>query len=249
VRIKVPLIPEGKVKDFLRDVRRSVIKTFRFPRVKQSKLGYLDRVTPVSSNWGLDRGMPVDRIFIENFISAHSSDIRGRVLEVANNDYTLKFGGDRVARSDILHDTPGNARATLVLDLANAGEAPLEKFDCIICTQTLHLIYDFHAAIESLHKMLKTYGVLLLTVPGISAAPRRGMGGYTDYWRFTSNSVNNLFETWFGEGYFDVTAFGNVYAATAFLHGLAVEELDPNKLSYVDSDYEMLIALRAVKRP
>ena len=96
--------------------------------------------------------------------------------------------------------------------------------------------------------MLKPNGVLLLTVPGISAAPRRGMGGYTDYWRFTSNSVKKLFQTWFGEGNIDVSAYGNVYAATAFLHGLAIEELDPNKLSYVDSDYEMLIALRAVKR-
>jgi hypothetical protein len=74
------------------------------------------------------------------------------------------------------------------------------------------------------------------------------MDGYTDYWRFTSNSVKKLFQSWFGEGNIDVSAYGNVYAATAFLHGLAIEELDPNKISYVDPDYEMLIAVRAVKR-
>ena len=39
-----------------------------------------------------------------------------------------------------------------------------------------------------------------------------------------------------------------VLAAAAFLFGLAVEELRPEELDYQDPDYELLIAVRAVKK-
>jgi SAM-dependent methyltransferase len=243
------LIPDGKFKDYLRYVRRAILRRRLFPSVGKVDLGDLDRSSPVSDNWGFDRGTPVDRLYIEDFIADCQTDIRGRVLEVYNNDYTSRFGGDRVSQSDILHDTPDLARATLVLDLTRTDEAPSDLFDCIICTQTLHLIYDISAAIRSLHKLLKPKGILLFTAPGISATPHRGMGGYPDFWRFTSYSVRRLFKECFDEENLDIRSYGNVYAATAFLHGLAVEELDQKRLSYFDPDYEMLISLRATKRP
>jgi len=242
------LIPEGKFKDFLRLILRALFKRKHFPAVGRVDLGSLDRVTPVSDNWGFDRGTPVDRLYIEDFISDYRDDIRGRVLEIYNDDYTSRFGGDSVSQSDILHDTPGLARATMVFDLTNTDAAPSGLFDCIICTQTLHLIYDISAAVRSSHKLLKPGGVLLCTVPGISATPHKGMGGYPDFWRFTSYSVRRLFEECFDGENLDIRRHGNVYAATAFLHGLAVEELDQEKLSYFDQDYEMLIALRVTNR-
>jgi hypothetical protein len=58
-----------------------------------------------------------------------------------------------------------------------------------------------------------------------------------------------MFKECFDEENLDIRSYGNVYAATAFLHGLAVEELDQKRLSYFDPDYEMLISLRATKRP
>jgi SAM-dependent methyltransferase len=242
------LIPEGRLKDFLRYARRAALKRRIWPRTGDIALGDLERVTPVSNNWGFDRGTPVDRIYIEEFIADCREDIRGHVLEVYNDDYTTRFGGDRVTSSDILHDEPGLGRATLVFDLVDSANAPAEMFDCIICTQTLQLIYDVHAALSSLQTMLKPEGVLLLTAPGISATPHKGMGCYSDYWRFTTASFRTLLEETFQPGDLSIKAYGNVYAATGFLHGLAAEELDRKKLSYLDQDYEMLIAARAIKR-
>ena len=43
-----------------------------------------------------------------------------------------------------------------------------------------------------------------------------------------------------------MASFGNVPATVAFLHGLAAEDLG-RKLDHQDPDYEMLIAVRAVK--
>ena len=81
-------------------------------------LGDLRRVTPIDSGFGLSRGKPVDRHYIEDFLQRHATDIRGRVVEVAENGYTRRFGGDRVECSDILHVDDSNERATLVCDLS-----------------------------------------------------------------------------------------------------------------------------------
>ena len=43
-----------KLIDFLRDVRRTLIKRTRVPSIGKVDLGSLDRVTPVSSDWGFD---------------------------------------------------------------------------------------------------------------------------------------------------------------------------------------------------
>jgi SAM-dependent methyltransferase len=211
-------------------------------------MGSLDRITPVSNNWGLDRGTPIDRHYIESFLYDCSSDIKGRVLEVANNEYTQRFGGDRVTQSDILHNAPGLKRATMVLDLASPSDAPVDLFDCIICTQTLHLIYDIQSAIRTLNKLLKPGGVLLLTAPAITPISRSDMESHGDHWRFTSPTLRRLFEESSGWSDIEIRSFGNVYAAITFLHGLAVEELDKDKLSRFDPDYEILIALQITKQ-
>src|SRR3990170_7811785 len=49
------------------------------------RFGDLRGVEPISREFGFDRGLPVDRHYIERFLSAHSSDIRGRVLEIGDN--------------------------------------------------------------------------------------------------------------------------------------------------------------------
>ena len=44
-----------------------------------------------------------------------------------------------------------------------------------------------------------------------------------------------------------VQAYGNVLIAMAFLHGLLTERLTKEELAYHDLDYEVLVAVRAVK--
>jgi len=44
-----------------------------------------------------------------------------------------------------------------------------------------------------------------------------------------------------------VTAHGNVLAATAFLQGLALEELRPADLDFNDPSYPVIVTGRAVK--
>lgn len=238
----------AKLKEILPyPIRRRLIRYTRWPPVGSLYFGSLARTSPISTHWGFDRGLPIDRYYIERFLAAHAADIRGRVLEVADNEYTRRYGGDRVTRSDILHDTAGSPRATLVADLAHADHVPSDSFDCIICTQTLQLIYDVQAAIETLHRILKPGGTLLVTVPTITQISRADMDRSGDYWRFTSAAVKRLFSDRFPGGSVSVEAHGNVLAAIAFLHGLATDELKRSELDHMDPDYEMLVTVRAVK--
>jgi glycosyltransferase involved in cell wall biosynthesis len=216
------------------------------PAVGRVDLGSLRRVTPISRDFGYDRGNPVDRTYIERFLEAHKDAVRGRVMEIGDNSYTRQFGGDRVTKSDVLHVNPGAPGATIIGDLSKAGDLPTEAFDCIILTQTLHLIYDFHTALEHVWKSLKPGGVLLATVPGISHLSFDEWGDRW-FWSFTPISARRLFGDVFGAGNAAVESHGNVLTAISHLHGIAAEELRPEELSSDDPHYPVIIAIRATR--
>lgn len=230
-----------------RDARRALVRATRIPPVGTVDLGDLRRLEPVSRSWGGDRGLPVDRYYIEQFLAANSQDIRGRVLEIGDNEYTLRFGGSRVEKSEILHAAPGNPRATYVDDLAVGRTLPDAAFDCIVCTQTLHVIPDMVASVRTLFRILKPGGVLLVTAPGISQIYRDAEGRWGDYWRLTDRSAAWLLEQAFGPGATAVEVRGNVLSATAFLQGLASGELTPEELDARDPDYQVSLGIRAIR--
>ena len=99
--------------------------------------GDLRRTTPVSALWGQERGLPLDRRYICQFLERHRDDIRGCVLEVKDAGYTRMFGAEHVLRSDVLDVDAGNPDATVVADLTNASDIPSNTYDCFILTQTL----------------------------------------------------------------------------------------------------------------
>jgi SAM-dependent methyltransferase len=217
------------------------------------RFGDLKRLSPISRDWGYDRGTPVARYYIEDFLGRHADDVRGRVLELASNDYTKRFGGARVKQSDVLAIETTNPNATMVGDLTQEATLPEAVFDCIIFTQALHYIYDPRIGIKMLHRALKPGGVLLTTVPGIG--PMGDCPGYPEkpdrwswYWIFTVAALRRLMEDQFGRNAVAAEAHGNILTATAFLYGLALEELDSADLEVDDPRFPVTIAARAIKR-
>lgn len=210
------------------------------------QFGDLRRLTPISQQFGYDRGRPIDRYYIEGFLERHKADIQGRVLEIGDNTYTQAFGGPSVTTSDVLHIVEGNPHATIVGDLTCAAHIPSDTFDCIILTQTLDLIYDVRAALRTVYRILKPGGVVLATVPGISPI---GHDEWTESlcWNFTAVSTRRLFGETFPPSNVQVEAFGNVLVATAFLYGLAVEDLHEEELDFRDRGYDLLMTVRATK--
>ena len=202
---------------------------------------------PASRLFGFDRGTPIDRHYIDAFLEANADAVHGRVLEFGDAAYTRKFGQGRVVHSDVLHATPGNPKATIVGDLATGRGVPDAAFDCIILTQVLPFVFDVAGAVASCHRALAPDGVVLATVPGISQISRYDMDRWGDFWRFTTLSIRRLFEEPFGPGNVAVQSHGNVRAATAFLQGLALEEIPADDLALDDPDYQLIITVRARK--
>jgi SAM-dependent methyltransferase len=205
----------------------------------------LPGLEPVSRQFGFERGKPVDRWYIERFLNAHRADVRGAVLEVAESTYTQWYGDGEVTRSDVLH-REGNDDSTIVGDLTTGEGVPQHAYDCFICTQTLPFIYDVHAAVRGMANVLKPGGVLLATVPGMSQVSRDDKRDWGDWWRFTSQGTQRLFEEAFE--HVETEAHGNVLSAAAFLYAYAAEELAEAELEHRDPDYELLITVRATAR-
>jgi SAM-dependent methyltransferase len=221
--------------------------------VGRVRFGSLRRLRPIGAVFGVKRGQSVDRCidryYITAFLARHAADIHGHVLEIADDTYTRRFGGDRVQCAEVLHAMPGNPAATIVADLTSAPHIPSECFDCIILTQTLQYIYDVRAALRTVHRLLKPGGVVLATVPGISQTSRYDAEQWGEFWRFTTLSVRRLFGEAFPAQGLTIQGYGNVLVALSFLHGLLSEELRREELDYHDPDYELLITIRAQKLP
>lgn len=219
-------------------------------------MGY--RAVPVSRVYGFDRGLPVDRHYIEDFLARFApvagyaaGSIGGRVLEIGGREYADRFlTGDaaRPPQVDVFHADASNPEATIVGDLTDPGALPEETYDCIICTQTLQVIWDVPAALATMHRALRPGGWLLATMPGISAAMTPDRDHWGDWWRFTSGSARRLAEEAFPGGVVHVEAYGNLLAATCFLHGLATDELTAAELELRDPLYEVIVAVRAQKQ-
>ncbi|HEY0743699.1 MAG TPA: glycosyltransferase [Chryseosolibacter sp.] len=215
------------------------------PSVGKIDLGDLNRVTPFSSDFGFDRGGAIDRYYIEQFISANSDSIHGTVLEIGDNEYTMKYGR-ALSKSDILHVDSSNSKATYVGDITNVPQIPSGYFDCIIFTQTLHLIYDFKSALHTCYRILKPGGCLLLTVPGISQVDR---GPWKEYWlwSFTDSAIKKVMAETFNGSEVSVATHGNVQVASAFLYGMGLPEISTKALQFNDPAYQLIITAKAIK--
>jgi SAM-dependent methyltransferase len=219
--------------------RRQMIRRLRRP----SWTPVLRRTRPFSDVWGWDRGRPIDRYYIETFLERHRDSIRGRVLEVGDARYTHHFGTG-VTEADVLDISEDNRRATIVADLSDADALAEATFDCIIVVQTLQYVFDLESAVRTLHRALKVGGVLLCTLPSVTRVGSRYLEN--DFWRFTRASAVRLFGDVFDSGA-DVTAEGNFATCTAFLAGLAVEEISERKLAVRDPYFPLLITVRATR--
>lgn len=232
-------------------------------RVARRRLrwGLADRRVPASSHWGFDRGQPIDRHYIESFLARFTAqdryaggDLQGRVLEVGDRRYIDRFatvadapGPGVVHHVDILHENAANPEATIVGDVSDPETLPDGAFDCIVATQVLCVVWDVQAALANLHRALRPGGVLLLTVPGITPALTPDRDHWGDWWRFTSSSLRRLLEQAFPGGQVHTEGYGNLQAATFFLHGLTAGDLSAQELDLRDPNYEVTVAGRAVK--
>jgi SAM-dependent methyltransferase len=200
---------------------------------------------PLSDDHGIDRGTPVVRVYIDEFLGQHREIIRGSVLEVGDSRYTASFGPGRVTTSTVVDIDGANGQATLIADLNQAGALPEDSFDCIILTEVLHLLKSPDTCLRSCHRALREKGSVLITVPALKRL--NPVGPDSDYLRYTPAGLDLLLRrTW--DGPFSVTGYGNLRACVAFLVSHVSEEIDSEELMFRDERFPLTVAARAEKQ-
>lgn len=239
--------PEGRLMYHSPDFTEKIDSRTDLDRIIKRKIRCRKRNTiafipsaPISRVFGFDRGMPIDRYYIERFLAGNAHYIRGTVLEVAGREYTVKYGTD-VRESISMHISDGGNGSNRVANLETGEGIEDNIADCFILTQTLPFVFHITAAAENTVRMLKSGGVALITVPGITQISRYDMDRWGHYWSFTTASLKKLFESCSDVAFVEVKAYGNVKTAASGLYGLAVEDMEQEDLAYQDDDYQQLI--------
>ena len=225
----------------------SIIKLFNR---KSKKINWhnLRNLKPISKDFGWSRGKPIDRFYIEQFLSSNINFIKGDCGEISEKRYLNMFDNDLIKSSKIFDIDHNNKSADIYGNLENIDNIPQNLFDCFICTQVLNFVYDYSTASKSLFKMLKPNGILLLTVSGPSThISEYDMVRWGDYWRFTEKSILKNFEEIFGKENIQVKSYGNVLSAISMMQGIASEELSENEITFNDPLYPIIISVIAKK--
>src|SRR5579864_1828750 len=135
---------------------RRISAHHRFRRLLSPARIYLLRATtdPISQMYGFDRGTPVDRRYIWEFIHCNRRLVAGRCLEVQSDLYSEPLR-DQTTTIDILDIDPGNERANIRGDLQNLHNVPDRIYDCVLVTQVLQFLPDVAAGVGEIHRILK----------------------------------------------------------------------------------------------
>jgi SAM-dependent methyltransferase len=231
-----------------RPVRERVFGAARWVRAvrrPRPRWGNLRRTTPFSDYFGFDRGTPVDRYYLHRFFAEHGTGITGAVLEVKDPAFTDRYGHD-VTSIDLVDIDVRNQQATVLVDLAEAGSLPAATWDCVIVPQTINLVDDPRTALANLWQALRPGGVLLVTVPTL--AGQEPVLRDIDRWRLLPLGLQHVLEQTCTGAHVTVRGYGNLLTATAFLQGLAADELREDELEPHDPHYP-LVACARVEKP
>jgi SAM-dependent methyltransferase len=214
---------------------RAARKGFELP-----EWGNLRRRRPFSSNFGSERGLPVDRVYLHRFLERHKGEIRGDVLEIQGSGYTKRFGVDLRSHKSI--DINAAMKPDYLCDLAEADRMiAAESFDCFLMPQTLQHLERLEESLRQAFRLLRPGGVILASAAGllplIPDAPDR------DFWRFSAAGWNVLLNRVWQGAEREVRAHGTCLTATAAMMGLAAEDLSPADFEEDDPRYPVLVTI------
>lgn len=223
------------LKEKLKRMQGKVNRSFN-----KSELGDLP-LKPYSRRMGWERGTPIDRIYIEKFLEDNKKYIYGDIIEIAESTYTYKYGVE-IKKAWIFTAEKITGENVIVGDLENGIGVVENLVDCFILTQTIPFIFDIKETVKSVMKLLKVGGVALVTLRGISCISQYDECRWGDYWGFTKQSAEKLFDVENAE-VIKIEQYGNVKVASSFLYGLSAEELEKSDYEYVDDLYPVTIGI------
>ena len=212
---------------------RCLLRGYGLPR-----WGNLRRTRPFSATYGFERGQPIDRYYLHNFLEAHRQLITGDVLEVQGTSYTDRFGRD-VIRADCF-DIEARFAPTYLCDFAHCAEViPDHAYDCLLLPNTLSHFRKLDRCLEQALRVVRPGGVILASAAGLLPLT----GDVPDYWRLTPQGWREkLGAAWPGAA-LEVEGHGNCLSSVGAQFGLALEELSTAELDVHDPRFPVLTTI------
>ena len=202
-------------------------------------------LNPIGRRFGAEFGTPIDRVYIEKFIREQSQYIHGTVMEIAEDKYARRYR-ENISEMQILH-VNGDGENVIKGNFATGEGVTPDSVDCLICTQTLCMIFEVEKAIYHIHRILKKEGTALITVPGIVQISLYDYRNWGQYWSFTEQSIRALLKKYFAEENIDIQVYGNVKTAVGLLYGVCAENFSDEDFTYNDNQFQVIIGARVTK--
>ncbi len=196
---------------------------------------------PISRQFGTERGTPIDRYYIDEFLGNHAELIGGDVLEIEDSVYTVRFGKDKVAHSIVMDVSSQSSHVSFNGNLETGEGIRDEIADCFILTQTLMYIFDLKSAVHNIGRLLKKGGNALITCSGISQNSKRCMDDYGCCFNFNTDALRKIFEQEPGMKVLEAGSYGNVKTVSAHLNGLCCEDLEADDFAPNDKYYPLIV--------
>jgi len=212
---------------------------YRPPAIGQIDFGELRQIQPLRRDTDGASGQAIDRYYIEQFLRREAHVLKGRVLTIGYDPYDSVFAESNLAITSLAFTDD----TELIDRLADVKD---NTYDVLLLVQVLHSIYDLHAAVRHLHRILAPEGILLATVPGTCYAAG-AINQIKPYWGFTNFSLRKLIETVFPPRRINIENFGNALVTMVHLHRLGFAELTQKELNLRDKHFPLLLTLKAQK--
>lgn len=194
-----------------------------------ARWGNLRRLKPFSTEFGWDRGTPIDRYYVDRFFEQHRELITGDVLEIEQSIYTRRYGHD--LRTVHSFDIDPRHGSTFVCDLAHSENIlPSASYDCVLMPCTLSLLREIVPCLRNALRVVKPGGVILTNGAGLIPFD----GADKDFWHCSPEGWRHLTSSVWPGCEVIVEGYGNCLAVVAANLGLAMEELKPAELDYCD---------------
>lgn len=219
--------------------KRRISSKRRHKQIPESQVdfGDLERIQPFCPRWGASRGGAIDRFFIDEFLAKHLRTAKGAILECGGSRYRHLIDPRNITSYDDVDILPG---CTLQEDIQNMPTVACGSRDVIICTQVLQYVAKPDKAIAEFHRVLRTGGRLLLSVPCIEQENPL----HQDRWRFTVRAVRELL---FAFRHKRVVARGNLFSSVCFLLGLGQRDVRASMLRKAGAHFYQSVLAVATK--
>lgn len=197
---------------------------------------------PISIDYGMRRGGPIDRYYISSFINRHLVTCSGAFLEFGSPTYKYCVRPDAINSWDVLDIDCSNPWASLCGDVEQLSSFCTNFYDAIICTQVLQYTKHPDLAVHEMYERLSPGGILLITCPFIA----REDDPKEDRWRFSRSALALLLRHY---SEVEIETGGNLSACTAFLSGYGLGDItDQQQLDIPDSRH-YVVTMASVRRP